>query len=288
MVADPEQAIAEKLISKMLYIGNNAVLINNDAKYAARYFGFRTFKLALFSTPYPETRGFTYKVEAYLRHWLPLRLGSILMTMDRNAVVMQNIWFPRTEDGWYDDRIFDIIKIYRDYGYRLIDLHPWDKLNAPPAGNHKRYDRNEFEFIFTFANGPDYTYHQYRLPYKPKTVSKSASGNMRKPSVSGTHAGGHAKLNPLGAAQGNIYRFSPSGGREVSRPRIEGGVFPLALAARAIHQYSNPGDTIADFFCGTGTTLVEGLLAGRSVVGFETDEDTFQTACDWVKETINE
>jgi DNA modification methylase len=206
------------------------------------------------------------------------------MVMGENSVIMQNIWFPRTKEGWFDTRIFEIPKMYEERGWHMIDPHPWDKINAPPAGNHKRYDHNEFEFIFTFANGPDYVYHKYRRPYRSKTRSKAASGNMRKPGISGTHAGGHADLNPKGAAQSNIYRFSPTGGREVKRPRIDDGVFPMALARRAILQYSNPGDTIVDPFFGSGTTVVEAVLNGRNAVGYDTNYRNVDIAIEWLRE----
>lgn len=264
--------------------GGDALLVNDDARNVSNYFRNFGFSLALFSTPYPETRGFDVSVEEYVDDWLPTRLEGILPSLSDNAVVMQNIWFPRTEEGWYDETIFVIPTIYREYGLRMIDPHPWDKLNPPPSGNHKRYDQNEFEFCFTFAKGRDYTYHKYRRPYRKKTVAKAASGKMRKPSLAGTHAGGHSDLHPEGAAQGNIYRFSPTGGKEVQRPRIKDGVFPMALAARAIHQYSNPGDAILDPCCGTGTVLVEGILAGRKVIGFDTNVQNITLAMTWLVE----
>lgn len=39
------------------------------------------------------------------------------------------------------------------------------------------------------------------------------------------------------------------------------------LAARLIKEYSGPGDLVYDPFCGSGTALVEGLVASRRVVG---------------------
>src|SRR5690606_11065331 len=36
-----------------------------------------------------------------------------------------------------------------------------------------------------------------------------------------------------------------------------------------ITELSSPGDTVADIFCGSGTTLIEALLAGRNAVGVD-------------------
>jgi len=42
-----------------------------------------------------------------------------------------------------------------------------------------------------------------------------------------------------------------------------------ALAAAAIHAYTRPGQLVLDPMCGTGTTLVEAVHAGRDAVGVE-------------------
>jgi DNA modification methylase len=47
--------------------------------------------------------------------------------------------------------------------------------------------------------------------------------------------------------------------------------FPSQVAERAIAAYSEPGDSVLDPFCGSGTSLVAGLAHGRSVVGSDID-----------------
>ncbi|HYR74386.1 MAG TPA: DNA methyltransferase [Pyrinomonadaceae bacterium] len=47
--------------------------------------------------------------------------------------------------------------------------------------------------------------------------------------------------------------------------------FPSELAEAAIANYSNPGDSVLDPFCGSGTTLVAGLTHGRKVIGADID-----------------
>jgi SAM-dependent methyltransferase len=42
-----------------------------------------------------------------------------------------------------------------------------------------------------------------------------------------------------------------------------------AIASRVIAAYSRPGDTVLDLFCGTGTSLVEAVYAGRDAIGIE-------------------
>ena len=47
---------------------------------------------------------------------------------------------------------------------------------------------------------------------------------------------------------------------------------PVELIEYLIRTYTNEGDTILDFTCGSGTTLIAGLNTNRKVVGIELDE----------------
>lgn len=54
---------------------------------------------------------------------------------------------------------------------------------------------------------------------------------------------------------------------------------PLALIAALVSDFTQPGETIADPFMGSGTTGVAALQAGRSFVGIEQDPGRFAIAC---------
>ena len=47
--------------------------------------------------------------------------------------------------------------------------------------------------------------------------------------------------------------------------------FPHGLAGYFVNDLTNPGDTVLDPMCGSGVTLLEGWLAGRSVLGVDLD-----------------
>lgn len=49
--------------------------------------------------------------------------------------------------------------------------------------------------------------------------------------------------------------------------------FPLELALRLVQMFSFVGDTILDPFCGTATTMVAALKAGRNSIGVEIDTE---------------
>jgi site-specific DNA-methyltransferase (cytosine-N4-specific) len=47
--------------------------------------------------------------------------------------------------------------------------------------------------------------------------------------------------------------------------------FPSEIVEAALEQYSKPGDSVFDPFCGSGTTLVASLVKKRKVVGIDID-----------------
>ncbi len=49
--------------------------------------------------------------------------------------------------------------------------------------------------------------------------------------------------------------------------------FPLELAYRLVRMFSFSGDTVIDPFCGTGTTMVAAMKAGRNSIGIDIDPE---------------
>lgn len=238
-------------------------------------------QLLLTSTPYPGQRGFEVSVEEY-RPWLLEQLKPWFPKMKQGTgVIVQNIFFKRTDDGWFDDRIYTIPYFYRHFGWHMIDTYIWDKINTPPSGNHQRHDRPGYEFCWAFARSKNYVFRPQRKPYSAKTIGKAKTGNMRQADVDGSLAGGHAKLHPDGALVDNVLRISSSG--DQGRPRVKGGVFPRELARRFILTFTEPEDVVLDPFCGSGTALVEAVRADRAGIGIDIDEAAIKVTADWLQ-----
>lgn len=59
---------------------------------------------------------------------------------------------------------------------------------------------------------------------------------------------------------------------------------PVALLEKLIKTFSNSGDTILDFACGSGSTGIAAIQQGRKFVGIELDKTFYEQAIKWYKE----
>ena len=59
---------------------------------------------------------------------------------------------------------------------------------------------------------------------------------------------------------------------------------PVALFEYLVKTYTNEGDVVLDNCMGSGTTAIACLNTNRKYIGFEIDEDYFETANKRIKE----
>lgn len=58
---------------------------------------------------------------------------------------------------------------------------------------------------------------------------------------------------------------------------------PVLLLSELIMLGSNKGDTVYDFFAGSGSTAIASEITGRNFVGCELDTDMYNRATNWIK-----
>lgn len=63
---------------------------------------------------------------------------------------------------------------------------------------------------------------------------------------------------------------------------------PLPLVLNWVRLFSDPGDTILDPFCGSGTTGVAAVKLGRKFIGIEIHEPYFDIACRRISEALKQ
>jgi site-specific DNA-methyltransferase (adenine-specific) len=81
-----------------------------------------------------------------------------------------------------------------------------------------------------------------------------------------------------------IYTHCVNVGRQGEHPTEK----PLSLMAEIVRDYTQPGELICDPFCGSGTTGVAAVRAGRQFVGIERDEKWFDLSRRRVTEALRQ
>lgn len=156
-------------------------------------------------------------------------------------------------------------------GFNLLDTMVFEKKNRPPAYPNIRRYGDSFEYMFILSKGKPKTFNPIRVSVETSRVASAKStyrqrdGSMKK--KCNTSAGRETK--PLF----NVWRYAV-GGNGSDHPAI----FPEQLAHDHIISWSNPGDTILDPMCGSGTTCKMALATGRNFIGIDISDEYVQIA----------
>lgn len=254
--------------------------------------------MAIFSSPFPEKRGYTGSVEEWfidLHGWV----SSFLPALRHDGVIVHEVMFGRDDEGFWDHRVLEIPGWYRRmFGFGAVNVYPWDKLNAPPSGDTERHDYQEWSMTYVMSMQPNVRRRKWLKDYSYKTVAKAAKAEadqqqitfdwapdpagMRKADVAGNMAGGHDRINEDGAMAGNMIRMSNSADEKLPYKRVEGGSTRRGWATRFIWQYTDPGDLVLDPFAGRGTFGVDAIDIGRQFIGIDISQSAYETACHWL------
>ena len=67
----------------------------------------------------------------------------------------------------------------------------------------------------------------------------------------------------------SIWRFPAASAKKIGHP----APFPVELPYRLIQLYTFKGDVVLDPFCGSGSTLIAAIKAGRHYIGYDIKEE---------------
>ena len=237
--------------------------------------------LVVTSPPYPGQKNDTHTVDEWLA-WFAAVVAALHRVLTPVGVLVLNIMFKRTPDGWFDGRLFTALPaIVAGQGFNWIDTYPWVKPNpAPNVSNaHRRScDTPGWEPIFVFTRAAridDYQFDFVRRPYSPKSISSNGRAYSTR--------GGNFDPHPDGARQPNWLMVSSSGSSRTKTPRALGQSFPIAIPERFILQHTQPGDVVLDPFCGAGTTCRAAQENGRHYIGIELLPGEAARAAEWLQ-----
>lgn len=144
----------------------------------------------------------------------------------------------------------------------------WEKTNAVDFMTAKQRPRKLHENIVVFA--PSAANYSPQMEYGTAYIDKprQRSNRIMDSAMPNLGIANHGTRYPS-----TVQRFS-NGNNDIEHPAQK----PVALYSYLIRTYTNPGDTVLDFCCGSGTTGVAALKEGRNFVGVELDAHYFQVA----------
>jgi len=253
-------------------------LVNGDARDLS-FLDDASVHLAVTSPPY-------WNLKRYNEH--PDQLGHIddyeafLAELEK---VWRHVYRVLVPGGRLVCVVGDVCVARRDYGRHLVfPLHSdisvicrhlgFDNLN--PIIWHKIANA-----AYEVENGSKFL----GKPYEPNAIIKNdvefilmqrKPGGYRKPTTAQRDASRIAKTDFDQWFQ-QIWNITGASTRHHPAP------FPLELASRLVRMFSFTEDTVLDSFCGSGTTMVAALRAGRNSIGVEIDPEYCRMAARYLK-----
>ena len=138
------------------------------------------------------------------------------------------------------------------------------------GGRTKKTFPRKHEDLLMFSKGKEFLFNSddIRVPYKMKA-------NVRK----------GAQNNPLGKIPTDVwYKNNHTTSKEYAG--WHSTQKPIELLERIILANTNPGDTVLDFFSGSGSTAVAALRNGRKFIGCEFDKSYHKKSLERIKELV--
>jgi site-specific DNA-methyltransferase (adenine-specific) len=155
---------------------------------------------------------------------------------------------------------------FKDIGFNLHDTMIWHKGGFSAVGSLEWRYAPVFEFMFIFSKGLPSTFNpimDHKNIHKGNIIHGTVrnSDGSTKP-ISGT---GIKKTGEF-SQRFNIWEIDPVKNNYLNEHPAP---FPESLARDHILSWSNPGDTVLDPMCGSGTTGKMALELGREFIGID-------------------
>ena len=258
-------------------------LINGDARDLS-FLDDASVHLIVTSPPYwnlkrynenPEQMGHIQDYETFLRELEKVwrHVFRLLVPGGRMVCVVGDVCVARRDFGRH--LVFplhaDICVICRRIGFDNLNPILWHKISNA---------------TYEVANGSKFL----GKPYEPNAIIKNdmefilmqrKPGGYRKPSETQRKASKISKDEFASWFQ-QIWNIPGASTKHHPAP------FPLELANRLVRMFSFVDDTVLDPFCGSGTTMIAALRAGRSSIGVDIDPEYCRMAARYLKaETSN-
>lgn len=146
----------------------------------------------------------------------------------------------------------------------------WEKSKATNFLNAKKQPLRCHEIISVF--------YKKQPTYNPQMVKATPyDKGVRKPQINDDVYGKYNQHHTINSGE----RY-PRSVQYYRTAESEGGLHrtqkPVGLLEYFIQTYSNKGDTVLDFTCGSGSTLIACMNTDRKGIGIELNDDFFKVA----------
>lgn len=133
------------------------------------------------------------------------------------------------------------------------------------------------ENILVFGSGTTRYNKQITVGHKPMNAQASYGrtfhGSVPSLNVENRYKGGKTERNPSSIIKVNTVKHN-----SLDKGGLHPTQKPVALMEYLIKTYTNEGETVLDFTCGSGTTLVACKNLNRNGIGIELDKDYYEIA----------
>ena len=245
---------------------NGHSIIHGDCVTVARELPDASIDLSVFSPPYDGIRD-------YQKGWVFdfAALGKQLFRITKDGGVCAVVIGDGTKDFAKSLTTFKLaVEWCENAGWRLFETCIYQRDGNPGAWWSKRF-RVDHEYILLFFKGrKPKTFNKNPLMVPSKHAGKMYAGTDRLTN-GGLKPIAPKTVNPM-KCRGTVWRYRTSNS-EGNRTKLQHpATYPDRLAEDLILCFSNPGDTVLDPMCGSGTTCVMAARNGREAIGVEVNE----------------
>lgn len=158
-------------------------------------------------------------------------------------------------------------------GFRVHDTMIYEKLNFSHPESSRYHQM--FEYVFVLSKGSPRVFN----PIKDKPNIWAGSGTFGKNTLresDGLMKERKRNIITEFGRRGNVWTGRTRGQEEVCGSLPHPAMMPKWLARDLILSWSDPGETVLDPMCGSGTTLTEAIQTGRRAIGIELNPEYVQ------------
>lgn len=234
--------------------------------------------LTVTSPPYDNLRtynGYTFDFETIARE---------LYRVTKPGGVVVWVVSDETLDGSESGTSFRQALYFKDVcGFNLHDTMIWNKGTFTATGSLAVRYAPVYEFMFLLSKGIPKTFNPIK-DRRNQCAGEVFHGRIRQPDGSTKlMTGVGIKAIAEFGQRHNIWDIAP----EMSNSkRLHPGQYPEALASDHIRSWSNPGDTILDPMCGSGTTGKMARKNGCKFIGIEISEEYCEIATNRLAQNV--